>query len=154
MVGPKMPDMSRYLKDTYIPKMFRIRQDFPRPVIPREDIPGMIFDLLSDEKFAGRVRPGMRIAITAGSRGIANNDLTTKTIADWVKSRGASPFIVPAMGSHGGATAEGQAQIQYTGLAFYDGEWFYVVDGKLAADYTGNVEYDGTVFYVENGMVK
>ncbi len=50
--------------------------------------------------------------------------------------------------------AEGQAQIQYTGLAFYDGEWFYVVDGKLAADYTGNVEYDGTVFYVENGMVK
>jgi len=111
MVGPKLPDMSRYLKDTYIPKMFRIRQDFPRPVIPREDIPGMIFDLLSDEKFAGRVRPGMRIAITAGSRGIANNDLTTKTIADWVKSRGASPFIVPAMGSHGGATAEGQAQI-------------------------------------------
>ena len=50
--------------------------------------------------------------------------------------------------------AEGQAQIQYTGLAFYDGEWFYVVDGKLAADYTGNVEYDGAVFYVENGMVK
>ena len=111
MRGPEVPDMSRYLKDTYIPRMFRARQDFPRPRIEREEIPGKIFSLLSDEKFAGRVKPGMRIAITAGSRGIANNDLTTKTIADWVKSRGASPFIVPAMGSHGGATAEGQAQI-------------------------------------------
>ncbi len=111
MRGPEVPDMSRYLKDTYIPRMFRARQDFLRPRIEREEIPGKIFSLLSDEKFAGRVKPGMRIAITAGSRGIANNDLTTKTIADWVKSRGASPFIVPAMGSHGGATAEGQAQI-------------------------------------------
>ncbi len=50
----------------------------------------------------------MRIAITAGSRGIANVALVTKTIADYVKSRGAEPFVVPAMGSHGGATAEGQ----------------------------------------------
>ena len=53
----------------------------------------------------------MRIAITAGSRGIANVALTTKCIADFVKSRGAHPFIVPAMGSHGGATAEGQRAI-------------------------------------------
>ena len=111
MRGPEVPDMSGYLKDTYIPKMFRARQDFPRPRIEKEAIPGMIFDLLNDEKFASRVKPGMRIAITAGSRGIANNDLTTRTLADWVKSRGAHPFIVPAMGSHGGATAEGQAQI-------------------------------------------
>lgn len=53
----------------------------------------------------------MRIAITAGSRGIANVALTTKCIADFVRSRGAHPFIVPAMGSHGGATAEGQRAI-------------------------------------------
>ena len=50
--------------------------------------------------------------------------------------------------------ANGQAQIQYTGLAFYDGAWFYVENGKLAQDYTGNVDYDGSTFYVENGMVK
>lgn len=53
----------------------------------------------------------MRIAITAGSRGIANVALVTKTIADYVKSRGAEPFVVPAMGSHGGATAEGQKDV-------------------------------------------
>ncbi len=49
--------------------------------------------------------------------------------------------------------ANGQAQIQYTGLAQYDGEWFYVVKGKLAENYTGKVDYDGAAFNVVNGMV-
>lgn len=111
MSAPLIPDMHRFLKDVKVPKMFRAKQTFPRKKIERDDIPGIIFDLLNNPKFANRVKPGMRIAITAGSRGIANNDLTTKTIADWVKSRGAKPFIVPAMGSHGGATGKGQAQI-------------------------------------------
>lgn len=53
----------------------------------------------------------MHIAITAGSRGIANIDVITKAIVDFVKDRVASPFIVPAMGSHGRATAEGQSDI-------------------------------------------
>ena len=96
---------------TRVPKMFRARQIFPRPRIDPADIPGIIDGLLSQEKFASRVRPGMRIAITAGSRGVANNALTTKCIADFCKKQGALPFVVPAMGSHGGATAEGQRDI-------------------------------------------
>lgn len=99
------------VKDTFIPKMFCVRQVFPHPKIEKEDIPNLIRTLLSDDKFSSRVLPGMRIAITAGSRGIANVALTTKCIADFVKSRGANPFVVPAMGSHGGATAEGQKAI-------------------------------------------
>ena len=99
------------VKETYVPKMFRVKQIFPRPKIEPEEIPDIIRKLLNDEKFASRVKPGMRIAITAGSRGIANVALTTKCIADFVKSRGAYPFVVPAMGSHGGATAEGQKEI-------------------------------------------
>lgn len=94
-----------------LPKMFRVKQKFPRQRIEAEEIPGIIEHLLSEEKFASKVNPGMRIAITAGSRGVANVALTTKCIADFVKSRGASPFIVPSMGSHGGATAEGQREI-------------------------------------------
>ena len=94
-----------------LPKMFKVRQTFPRPRIEPEDIPGIIRGYLSEESFAAKVRPGMRIAITAGSRGIANVALVTKTIADYVKSRGAEPFVVPAMGSHGGATAEGQKDV-------------------------------------------
>ena len=83
------------VKETYVPKMFRVKQIFSRPKIEPEEIPEIIRKLLNDEKFASRVKPGMRIAITAGSRGIANVALTTKCIADFVKSRGAYPFVVP-----------------------------------------------------------
>lgn len=102
------PVVAELVKDTCVPKMFRVKQVFPRPKIEKEEIPGLIENLLSQEKFASRIKPGMRIAITAGSRGVANVALTTRCIANFVKSRGALPFVVPAMGSHGGATAEGQ----------------------------------------------
>jgi hypothetical protein len=52
-----------------------------------------------------------RIALTAGSRGIANLQEIVRSICDWLKEHGAQPFIIPAMGSHGGATAEGQRKI-------------------------------------------
>jgi hypothetical protein len=63
------------------------------------------------EPLRGQIRPGARIAVTAGSRGI--HDLTTvvKAAVDWLKSVDAEPFVVPAMGSHGGATAEGQREM-------------------------------------------
>ncbi len=94
-----------------LPKMFKVKQKFLRDSISSDRIPGIINDLLSEEKFSSQIVPGMRIAITAGSRGIANVALTTKCIADFVRKRGAHPFIVPAMGSHGGSTAEGQKEI-------------------------------------------
>ena len=96
---------------TKLPKMFRVKQIFPRDKIEIQEIPDLIHNLLMEPKFRDRVKPGMRIAITAGSRGIANVALTTKCIADFCKGQGAEPFIVPAMGSHGGATAEGQKEI-------------------------------------------
>lgn len=105
------PFIADLVKDVAVPKMFRVRQKFPRPKIEPKDIPGVIEKLLSEEKFSSQIKPGMRIAITAGSRGIANNALTTKCIADFVKSRGGQPFVVPAMGSHGGSTAEGQKAV-------------------------------------------
>ena len=105
------PFVADLVSDQTIPKMYKVKQVFPRPKIEPEEIPGIIESLLSQEKFSSKVKPGMRIAITAGSRGIANVALTTKCIADFVRSRGAHPFIVPAMGSHGGATAEGQRAI-------------------------------------------
>ena len=99
------------VSDQKLPRMFRAKQKFLRNSIEVEKIPNIIEHLLSDEKFSSQIKPGMRIAITAGSRGIANVALTTKCIADFVKKKGAKPFIVPAMGSHGGATAEGQREI-------------------------------------------
>jgi len=105
------PFVADLVKDVTVPRMFRVRQIFPRNKIEPEEIPGIIKKLLSEEKFSSQIKPGMKIAITAGSRGIANNALTTKCIADFIKSKGAQPFVVPAMGSHGGSTAAGQREI-------------------------------------------
>ncbi|MBQ6983171.1 MAG: DUF2088 domain-containing protein [Synergistaceae bacterium] len=103
--------VSKLLADVPIPRMFRAKQTFPREVISPEEIPAKILTELSREPFASKVKPGMSIAITAGSRGVANVAVITRAIADFVKSKGATPFIVPAMGSHGGATAEGQLEV-------------------------------------------
>lgn len=103
--------VSKLLADTPIPKMFHARQEFPRDRIPAEEIPGVIDAQMGQEQFACLIKPGMSIAVTAGSRGIRNVDVITKAIVDFVKRRGAYPFIVPAMGSHGGATAEGQLEV-------------------------------------------
>ena len=103
--------VSQLLSGVSIPKMFYAEQKFSRETIKPEDIPAKIFSELSREPFISKIKPGMRIAITAGSRGVANVAIITKAIADFVKSREAIPFIVPAMGSHGGATAEGQLEV-------------------------------------------
>lgn len=106
--------VSQLLKDVKIPKFVKVRQIFPRPKIERDDIPEIIHNLLSEEKFKDRIKPGMRVCITAGSRGVANVDKITRAIVDHCKSLGALPFIIPAMGSHGGATAEGQREMLAT----------------------------------------
>lgn len=103
--------VSQLLSGVSIPKMFYAEQKFPREVITPEEIPAKVFTELSSEPFSSKIKPGMQIAITAGSRGVANVAIITRSIADFVKSKGAIPFIVPAMGSHGGATAEGQLEV-------------------------------------------
>lgn len=97
------------LKDYPIPKMIRIRQNFERTALT--DIPGEVRRELEQEKILEAVRPGMRIAVTVGSRGISNLKTIIRELCEILKERGAKPFIVPAMGSHGGATAEGQRSI-------------------------------------------
>ena len=61
--------------------------------------------------FKGSIGEGARVAVTVGSRGISNIAVITKAVCDALKSYGARPFIIPAMGSHGGATSEGQKAI-------------------------------------------
>ena len=91
------------------PLTFRVRQTFDRPII--EDIPAEVAAQLAKLDLKQTVKPGQSVAITAGSRGIANIHLVIKAIVEHCQGLGAEPFIVPAMGSHGGATAEGQQKI-------------------------------------------
>ena len=106
-----MGAISELLAGVPLPRMVKIEQTFEDVHIPVEKIPELVKEQLSREKIAKTIKPGMEIAITVGSRGVANVAAITRAIADFVKSRGAVPFIVPAMGSHGGATAEGQREI-------------------------------------------
>lgn len=103
--------ISDIVKDAALPRMVKVRQLLPRPIIASEEVPGVIHSLLQAEKFASRIQPGMRICITCGSRGMANIPQIVGAIAAFCKERGAQPFVIPAMGSHGGATAEGQRQV-------------------------------------------
>lgn len=103
-------NVSRMLEGIPIPDMFRAEQAFDKSHIEPAEIPSIVRRELSRPEIAAAIQPGMSIAITAGSRGVANVDTITRAIVDFCKERGADPFIVPAMGSHGGATAEGQAQ--------------------------------------------
>jgi len=99
------------IKGISVPQMVKVRQNYDRTHIPEEEIPGVIRAQLDREDILGKLKPGMRVALTCGSRGIHHYALMVKTMVDMIKEKGAEPFIVGAMGSHGGATKEGQAQI-------------------------------------------
>ena len=92
-----------------LPRMYRVRQTFERPMV--KDIRRNGRSELKKLSLEKRVKPGQRVAITAGSRGVANMAEILKATVDFLKSLGAKPFIFPAMGSHGGATAEGQLSL-------------------------------------------
>lgn len=99
-------EMTQLLSDVRLPRFYKVRQKFDKTHFDSETI----VSVLKQEFEAISVR-GQRIAVTAGSRGVANIGLLLKTIVEILKTRGANPFIVPAMGSHGGASAEGQKAI-------------------------------------------
>ena len=101
---PVMPFPHRRL-----PAMARVRQSLPADRI--EDVAADVRRKLLGFDLREKINPGSRIAITAGSRGIGGFVELLSGIADAVKSCGGEPFIIPAMGSHGGATPEGQTEI-------------------------------------------
>lgn len=91
--------------------MVKIRQNFDRTHIPETELAGVVTRELDREEIGGKILPGQKIAITCGSRGITHYAVMARAMVDFVKSKGAEPYIVASMGSHGGATAEGQLQI-------------------------------------------
>ena len=85
---------------TKFPLVFRVRQKFHDPWL--DNVPGEVEAQLSRLSLHNKIKSGETVAITAGSRGIANIQHIIKAVADHLKGVGANPFIVPAMGSHGG----------------------------------------------------
>lgn len=94
---------------TLLPRFFRVGQSFERPQV--SDLTSEVQRQLAGIELAKRIGPGQSVAITVGSRGIANISTIAKACVDFFKGLGAKPFIIPAMGSHGGATAAGQSLV-------------------------------------------
>lgn len=89
------------------PPMSRVRFDWPSPTLADTASAARA----AVDYFAAPLRPGMRVAVAVGSRGIARLPAIVAAVVDDLRGRGAQPFVVPAMGSHGGATGEGQQAV-------------------------------------------
>ena len=107
-----MENISELVGHVKLPEMTEVRQLFDRACI--EDIPKELKTRFDRPEIRSSVKPGMTVAIAVGSRGIKNIALIVRETVTFLKSLGAKPFIVPAMGSHGGATAEGQRNVLAT----------------------------------------
>ncbi len=104
-----MYKIDEILKNIKIPRMILVKQNFSANSVSH--IPEKIKNELSRNEILSRIKPGMTIAICCGSRGIADISVVVRELVSWLKERGAYPEIIPAMGSHGGASAEGQKAV-------------------------------------------
>src|SRR5581483_6582744 len=92
-----------------LPRLLLVRQNFPDRRIA--DIPAEVRRQLVAAQLGAHLKPGARLAIGVGSRGIRNLSTIVGSVVRYWKQQGGEPFLFPAMGSHGGATAEGQADV-------------------------------------------
>ena len=95
-----------------LPQMYRVRQHFHRDCLA--DVEGTVRAEFAKDEIRSRVKPGMKVALGVGSRGIRNLSRIVKTVVEELKKLGADPFIMGAMGSHGGGTVQGQLEVLHT----------------------------------------
>ena len=103
--------INHLLSEVSIPRMIRVRQQFDRSCI--DDIESNLLSKMKAKQSVFDSMKGKSVAIAIGSRGIVGEGLVVDIVARELKRIGADPFIVPAMGSHGGATAEGQKMMLF-----------------------------------------
>lgn len=107
--------LQELLKDIPVPKMAKVKVKFDDAKI--DDLDFVLMEKLQREQVVKSIKPGMEIAVAVGSRGLDRIIELTAATVKFLKSLGAKPFIVPSMGSHGGATAEGQrAVLEHLGI--------------------------------------
>ena len=94
-----------------LPRLHRVRQHFDTVTLPREEIPARIHAEFSRAEIREKLHPGARAAVAVGSRGIANLECIVQCALNELRAAGVKPFIVSAMGSHGGGTEEGQREV-------------------------------------------
>jgi Lactate racemase N-terminal domain len=131
------------------PKMVEARQVIDQPCL--DDFVTEIRRQLNSKGLAKKVRKGQRIAITAGSRGIANIPEILRTVVEEVKAAGGEPFLIPAMGSHGGATPHGQVETLRS-LGITEESVCAPIISSMEVDKIG--EIGGTPVYVDRNAIR
>jgi hypothetical protein len=129
---------------TTLPPLVRIRQKLSPEHL--EDVPGAIRAGIAALGDIPQIKPGAKIAITGGSRGIADIAPILRTVVEELKARGAVPFLIPAMGSHGGATAAGQIEMM-AGYGMTEEALGCPVYATMEVVELGTTERGITVFY-------
>lgn len=142
---PKSEFILKGTEDIVIPPLIKVRQKFDSSYI--EDIRGHLISKMNKEIESKEWYKDKRICITGGSRGITNIDLITKTVIDQLKEWGADPFIIPAMGSHAGGTAEGQKEMLASFNITEESMGVEILSSMDVVKYS-NLE-DGTPLYID-----
>lgn len=106
-----MSGITKLVAHTKIPRFVRVYQEFPDNGLKQDEIAVTLQKGFENPKIRSRIKPGMRICITCGSRGVSNYAFIVKVLVTKLRELGAEPFLIPAMGSHGGAVAEGQVEV-------------------------------------------
>ena len=132
-----------------VPNVIRVRQAFDRKRL--QDPCGAVTAGLKKLGAAVILKPGARVAITAGSRGINNLVAMTRAAADAVKAMGGQPFIIPSMGSHGGATDEGQKSL-LAELGLSEASMGCPVVSSMAVEEIGRTANGTPVFLDRNAL--
>jgi hypothetical protein len=133
------------LTDLPLPPLARIRQHWD--TAPLHDVATHVRQQLEQVGLREQLQPGMRVAVTAGSRGIRDIVTILRTCVEWLRAAGATPFVVPAMGSHGGATAEGQVKL-LAGLGITEETMGCPIEASMEVVELGRLE-DGTPVYMD-----
>lgn len=132
--------IQKLLEGVTLPRMFRATQTFPNERV--EDAASETRRQLECANVRPLIRPGMTIAVTGSSRGIANMNIILRETVSFLKEAGAKPFIIPAMGSHGGSTAEGQRQV-LTGYGVTEEFCGCPIQSSMETVYLGDADDNG-----------
>jgi len=131
-----------------LPRFLKIRQNFNRHKIDKKDIPAVVRKQMEPHM---KNFDGKRIAVGVGSRGVANIAVITRAVIDNLKKAGARPFIIPAMGSHGGATPEGQAEV-LDGYGINEKNMGCPINASMEVEKLGDIEPGYPVYVAKSAL--
>jgi len=132
-----------------LPRMAEVRQKIPSPKL--DDFVSEIRRELQRAGLKDKIKPGAKIAVTAGSRGVAHYAEILATVVDEVRKAGGEPFLIPTMGSHGGATPEGQIEVLKS-LGITSEAVGAPIRATMEVDFVGRLRNGNPVYVDRNAM--